>query len=112
MKTLHLTLPGLQIAAAAFFAATAKAMPLSTDDAGVVGAIEKRDVTQLSGKSLLAEEPSNDTEQSDKIPTVEVESSDLVVRQAIGNSPSGLISGGFGGPVHARCDSDDDSCGG
>ncbi|UQC87137.1 uncharacterized protein CLUP02_12638 [Colletotrichum lupini] len=80
MKTQHITLPTIQIAAAAFFAASAEAKVYCTDTGGKVVAQASCDGAQPANTFFLAEHEGDDLQLGD------VEAEDEAER----------VSGGFG----------------
>ncbi|KZL75786.1 hypothetical protein CI238_09946 [Colletotrichum incanum] len=96
MKTQHIALPGLQIAAAAFFAAAAEAKVYCTDSTGAVVAQGNCDGTQPAGTFFLAEHEGDDLQLGNAIAEDKVDAADPIARKAEGYPESGLVNGGFG----------------
>lgn len=98
MKTQHVSLPGLQLAAAAFLAAVADAKPFCADAAGKVVATANCVGADKANFKLV--ESNSDLKIGDAIPN------DQVARDI----NSGLVSGGFG--RRQDCDPNTEDCGG
>ncbi|WYZ36161.1 hypothetical protein EsH8_XI_000044 [Colletotrichum jinshuiense] len=96
MKTQHIALPGLQIAAAAFFAAVAEAKVYCTDSGGAVVAQANCDGTQPAGTFFLTEHDGDDLQLGNVIAEDKVDAADIIAREAEENLESDLINGGFG----------------
>lgn len=101
MKTQHVTLPGLQLAAAAFFAAAAEANTFCADPAGKVVATANCLGADKANFKLV--EFNGDLKVGDDVPN---DPSNPVARDI----NSGLVSGGFG--RRQDCDPNTEDCGG
>ncbi|KAJ0334883.1 hypothetical protein COL154_013777 [Colletotrichum chrysophilum] len=99
MKTQHITLPTIQIAAAAFFAASAEAKVYCTDTAGKVVAQASCDGSQPANTFFLAEHEGDDLQIGDAIVEDKVETSADAARYLEGletEVEADQVSGGFG----------------
>ncbi|KAJ0297838.1 hypothetical protein COL5a_011116 [Colletotrichum fioriniae] len=99
MKTQHITLPTIQIAAAAFFAASAEAKTYCTDTAGKVVAQTSCDGTQPANTFFLAEHEGDDLQLGDVIAEDKVDASAVAARDLAGlevEDEAEQVSGGFG----------------
>ncbi|EXF77274.1 hypothetical protein CFIO01_04079 [Colletotrichum fioriniae PJ7] len=99
MKTQHITLPTIQIAAAAFFAASAEAKVYCTDTAGKVVAQASCDGTQPANTFFLAEHEGDDLQLGDVIAEDKVDASTVAARDLEGlevEDEAEQVSGGFG----------------
>lgn len=101
MKTQHVALPGLQLAAAAFFAAVAEANTFCTDTAGKVVATANCEGADKANFKLV--EFNGDLKIGDNVPN---DPSNQVARDI----DSGLVSGGFG-RRQEDCDPNTEDCG-
>lgn len=101
MKTHHVALPGLQLAAAAFFAAVAEANTFCSDAAGKVVATANCVGADKSNFKLV--EFNGNLQIGDDVPN---DASNQVARDI----NSGLVSGGFG--RRQECDPNTENCGG
>ncbi|KXH66978.1 hypothetical protein CSAL01_11945 [Colletotrichum salicis] len=97
MKSQHITLPTIQIAAAAFFAASADAKAYCTDTAGRVVAQASCDGTAPANTFFLAEHDGDDLQLGDVIAEDKVDASHSVARdlEAL-EAEAEQVSGGFG----------------
>ncbi|KAK1725562.1 hypothetical protein CaCOL14_011245 [Colletotrichum acutatum] len=97
MKTQHITLPTIQIAAAAFFAASAEAKVYCTDTAGKVVAQASCDGTQPANTFFLAEHEGDDLQLGDVIAEDKVDAShSAVAARGMEALEAEQVSGGFG----------------
>ncbi|KAL2877486.1 hypothetical protein SGCOL_007230 [Colletotrichum sp. CLE4] len=99
MKTQHITLPTIQIAAAAFFAASADAKAYCTDSAGKVVAQASCDGTAPANTFFLAEHEGDDLQLGNVIAEDKVDASHSVARdlEALeAAAEAEQVSGGFG----------------
>ncbi|KXH50279.1 hypothetical protein CNYM01_12200 [Colletotrichum nymphaeae SA-01] len=103
MKTQHITLPTIQIAAAAFFAASAEAKVYCTDTAGKVVAQASCDGTQTANTFFLAEHEGDDLQLGDVIAEDKVDASrsavavrDMEALEVEAEDEAEQVSGGFG----------------
>ncbi|KAK1703247.1 uncharacterized protein BDZ83DRAFT_644963 [Colletotrichum acutatum] len=97
MKTQHITLPTIQIAAAAFFAASAEAKVYCADTAGKVVAQASCDGNQPAKTFFLAEHEGDDLQLGDFIAEDKVDASHSVARglETL-ETEAEQVSGGFG----------------
>ncbi|GKT63784.1 hypothetical protein ColTof4_04635 [Colletotrichum tofieldiae] len=113
MKTRHIALPGLQIAAAAFFAAAAEAKVYCTDSAGAVVAQANCDGARPAGTFFLAEHEGDDLQLGNAIAEDRIDAADPIARKAEGYPESGLVNGGFGRrSPQKQCDPSRENCAG
>ncbi|KAI3554840.1 hypothetical protein CPAR01_16163 [Colletotrichum paranaense] len=103
MKTQHITLPTIQIAAAAFFAASAEAKVYCTDTGGKVVAQASCDGAQPANTFFLAEHEGDDLQLGDVIAEDKVDAShsavaarDLDALEVEAEDEAERVSGGFG----------------
>lgn len=101
MKTQHVALPGLQLAAVAFLAAAAEAKTFCTDNAGKV--VATANCVGADKANFKLAEFNGDLKIGDEFPN---DPSNPVAR----DTNSGLVSGGFG--RRQDCDPNVEDCGG
>ena len=93
MKREHITLPTLQVAAAAFFFTSAQAKVTCVDETSTLVAASNCDGTQAANTFFLV--PGRDSE-------IKIDAADPVARKEAGFPETGLVAGGFGRRQEAK----------